>query len=503
MSRTISLSLAGAVLPAGAGTAAPPPPPPTGAGILRHAFLVVGQSNTVGQADDAGTGTFPAGTLEFGPDEIWQAPGTRLHHPRSPRKSRPDPDADHGFARSFANRYAAANPGVELYLIGAAQGATSFTAGNWNKGDPTYEAAIARANAAMTAAPAGTVLKGILWHQGESDSTSQSAIDAWPGKMVTLIADMRADIAAAGPATPFVVGGHERTSGFYQRAIDTAAQAMPNLADHVGFASPSSPRRAAMVDGVHFDSATQTQFGHRFAEALAPAAANRRARTGVPLVGPVIEAPDLTGGTATVGATGLALGPEAPDRTVMVGLVWRQSPLPSILRVSLGGVPLRRIGVNNAGGSLCCTAWYLAPMPTGTTADLVLEGTGAFNANQTKAVIVPVTGVAPYLGHVNGEAHASFNAGSAIVSMSAAPRVLAGDLVLGLAGTLGSASRTGAWSAPGGSFGAADFPMLNKMAAHLGHAVAPADAAGWPVTFTPNAPVNQPGLNVIVLRPGG
>ena len=500
-SRTFSLSLAGAVLPAAGGAAPPPPPPPTGA--ERHAFLVVGQSNTVGQATDTSTDIFPAGTLEFGPNDVWEAPGTRLHHPRSPRKGRPDPAADHGFARSFANAYAAANPGVELYLIGAAQGGTGFLQNNWNKGDPTYEAAIARANAAMAAAPAGTRLKGILWHQGESDTISQAGVDAWQGNMVQLIANMRADVAAAGPDTPFVVGGHESTSGLYNEKIDLASQAMPNLADRVGFASPSSPRRASTVDNVHFDSATQTQLGRRFAEAVAPAAANARARTGTPLVGPAIEAPDLGGGTRSVGAAGLDIGPETPGRTVLVGLVWRQSPVPAILEVTLGGVPLRRIGIDNSGGSLCCTAWFLAPMPTGTVVDLAVEGSGNFYAGRTKAVVVPVTGVAPYLANPRGEGRASRPAQSSIASLSADVKVAAGDLVIGLAGTLGSTSRTGTWSAPGLSFGRGDYPLQNNMAAHLGHAVAPADDPALAVRFVPSSPANQPGMNVIVLSPSG
>ena len=392
---------------------------------------------------------------------------------------------------------------MEIYLIGAAQGATGFHQNDWNAGDPTYGAAVARANAAMAAAPAGTVLKGILWHQGESDTVDPGAVAAWPDRMVDLIGRLRADIAAAGPATPFVVGGHESTSGLYKEAIDLAAQAMPSLADRVGFASPSSPRRASMVDNVHFDSATQTQFGRRFAEALAPAAANARARSGTPVVGPVIEAPDLTQGTDSVGASGLQLGPEAPDRTVLVGIVWRRNPTPSVASATLGGVPLRRIGISSHAGSLCCTVWFAAPMPTGTVADLAVGGAGAFDANQTKALIVPVTGVAPFLAGPRGEARDP-RAGQAGVSALSGPvRVSAGDLVLGLAGTLGSATRTGVWSAPGASFGRADFPMRNKMAAHLGHAIAPADDPAYAVRFAPNAPVNQPGMNVIVLPPSG
>lgn len=498
-SRTFSLSLAGAVIPAAGGAVAPPP----ATGPERHAFLFVGQSNTVGQAPDATADTFPAAALEFGPNGVWEAPGTRLHHPRSPRKGRPDPAADHGYARSFAAAYAAAHPGVEIYLIGAAQGGSGFHQGDWNRGDPAYGAAVARADAAMAAAPPGTVLKGILWHQGESDTIDKGAVAAWPSRMVQLIANLRADIAAAGPLTPFVVGGHERTSGLYDEAIDLAAQAMPNLADRVGFASPSSPRIATMADNVHFDSATQTQFGRRFAEALAPAAANARARTGTPAVGPAIQAPDLVQGTDAVGAAGLQIGPEAPDRTMLVGLVWRRAPTPSVASVTLGGVPLRRIGISSHGGSLCCTAWFGASMPKGTVADLAVGGLGAFDANQTKAVVMAVRGVAPFLAGPRGEGRDARGGQAGVSALSATVQVSAGDLVLGLAGTLGDAARTGTWSAAGASFGRGDFPMRNKMAAHLGYAVAPASASALAVGFAPSAPANQPGMNVIVLPPSG
>ncbi len=46
-------------------------------------------------------------------------------------------------------------------------------------------------------------LKGILWHQGESDSGSQESRDAYMGKLSGLVSDIRKDL---GRKVPFVAG---------------------------------------------------------------------------------------------------------------------------------------------------------------------------------------------------------------------------------------------------------------------------------------------------------
>lgn len=489
----LSLSLAAAIMPAAGGGTTPPPP----SGPARHAFLVVGQSNAVGSARDTTSDTFPAGTYEFGAADTWVPPGSRLHHARSPKAGRPDPDADHGFARSFANRYMAENPGVELYLIGGAQNATSFRQGHWVAGGDTYEAAIARANAAMAAAPPGTVLKGILWHQGESDSTGTGDADAWQGHMVSMIGRMRGDVAAADASTPFVVGGHARRNGLYQPAVALAAQAMPNLVDRVGYASINSPAAAKNQpgDSLHYDTATQDQLGARMVDALPLAAANVRARTAVPTVGaPSFHGIPSGSGPHTVSA--VPIGAPAADRIVVVGLTWR-TPYPGLYAqgVTVGGRPAAPIGVEAADRNAMNAALWMARVPAGTSADVVVTREGGEDGNRSAIAVLPVTGVAPYLASREGWARTG-NTDPVRVNAQA------GDLMIGFSAGRGGAGSTLDWASPGEAW--TEFDHLRaggQIRLHLGWAIASAGGAR-DVTATTDAGRADRRNAVAVLRPG-
>lgn len=48
------------------------------------------------------------------------------------------------------------------------------------------------------------VIKGGLWHQGESDTVTQVLVDGYEAKLTWVIADVRA--AAEDPLPPFAIG---------------------------------------------------------------------------------------------------------------------------------------------------------------------------------------------------------------------------------------------------------------------------------------------------------
>ena len=100
-------------------------------------------------------------------------------------------------------RLAALAPGRKILLVPAAQGDTSFRAGNWNPGDPLNTSAKARLASAMAQGNGSNVLKAVLWLQGEGDSLSASEYRA---NLQAMYNDFVATAAGMNADTPFIVG---------------------------------------------------------------------------------------------------------------------------------------------------------------------------------------------------------------------------------------------------------------------------------------------------------
>jgi hypothetical protein len=110
------------------------------------------------------------------------------------------------------------------------------------------------------------VLKGILWHQGESNTD----VGAWKkadyeDRMTKLIAAFRADLKAAD--VPFVAGElgawHlKKTSGQELREV---VKSLEGKVPHFGFVS-SEDLVNKKDDAPHFDTPSLRKFGQRYAE---------------------------------------------------------------------------------------------------------------------------------------------------------------------------------------------------------------------------------------------
>ena len=233
-----------------------------------HVFLLMGQSNMSG-----GTGVVAADTqpvphvlkmlyAKQGREPKW-APGAHPLHPRRPNKKR-----RHGPGMSFAQSYVADKPGVVVGLIPMAWGGRGID--QLNKGSEIYNDAIRHAKAAMQA---GT-LKGVLWHQGESDTVEQARTDAYEEKLHRLIEDVRKDLADA--ELPFIVGNLAEFygTGKDHNAPDRVARiskirgvlrSLPDKVPNTGFVESTggSPAAAAKV---HFDRKSYVLLGKRYAE---------------------------------------------------------------------------------------------------------------------------------------------------------------------------------------------------------------------------------------------
>ena len=173
-----------------------------------------------------------------------------------------------GLGLPFAKEYLKKHPGITVGLIPAARGGASID--RLKKGTGTYSAAINRAKAAQ----AEGVIKGVLWHQGESDTVAEGLADTYEKKLHELIADVRRD--SGNEDLPFIAGnlaefygtGKDHSKPDRVKRINKVRgvlRALPNKIENTGFAEStgcSSPDHHM----VHFDRESYIILGKRYAE---------------------------------------------------------------------------------------------------------------------------------------------------------------------------------------------------------------------------------------------
>lgn len=228
-----------------------------------HLFLLVGQSNMAGRGkiDPADNEPHPH-VLMLTKAGTWVPAVDPLHFDKPSV-------VGVGLGRAFANEIADANPGVMIGLIPCAVGGSPISA--WVPEahyPPTdshpWDDAIRRAQPAMQV---GT-LKGILWHQGESDANEELA-GAYELRLHELIARFRKELDA--PDVPFIAGqmGHfkKRPWDDFKTQVDAAHQLLPESVPHTAFVR--SDGLAHKGDEVHFDTPSYRELGRRYARAYA------------------------------------------------------------------------------------------------------------------------------------------------------------------------------------------------------------------------------------------
>jgi hypothetical protein len=177
------------------------------------------------------------------------------------------PGSGVGPGRSFGLAVAEKlGPDVTIGLIPCAHGGSPISSwepgAKWyqTKGKP-YDDAIARANLALK----DGVLKGILWHQGESDAGKTAA--TYQGKLTALIARLRKDLQA--PDVPVLLGQlgpfRKEAADEGSRTLDTALRSVAKEDGNAAFVSAEG--LTSNPDFVHFNAKSQREFGRRYAEA--------------------------------------------------------------------------------------------------------------------------------------------------------------------------------------------------------------------------------------------
>lgn len=226
-----------------------------------HLFLLVGQSNMAGRGPMTDADQIPhPRVLMLNQAGAWVPAADPLHFDK--------PKAvGVGLGLTFADAVAAAHPEVTIGLIPCAVGGSPID--SWQPGyfynatqSHPWDDALRRAQLALSS---GT-LKGILWHQGESDATREFA-EGYAAKLQALIARMRAALGA--PNVPFIVGQMGRFEGSpwngYKIQVDRAHRELPEKLARVAFVSAEGLKDKG--DKTHFDTASYRELGRRYADA--------------------------------------------------------------------------------------------------------------------------------------------------------------------------------------------------------------------------------------------
>lgn len=227
-----------------------------------HIYLLMGQSNMVGR-DTSGLASqvdHPR-VLALNADGLWAVARDPIH----PQVGRIACGSGPGipFAQEMLK---SADPKVTIGLVPCAVGGTPLRRWTKGKGGDLYENAVSRAK---IAAEVG-VIKGVLWHQGESDTEKQQNAESYEARLTQMFKDFRADVNQ--PELPIVVGqlgeflAISPTKYPYEKTVRAAIQHLPVVVPHVGYADAAG--LADKGDNLHFNVDAQKEMGARFAKAM-------------------------------------------------------------------------------------------------------------------------------------------------------------------------------------------------------------------------------------------
>jgi len=216
-------------------------------------YLLIGQSNMAGRGQVDPSDAVPvAGIWMLDEEGVWVPAIDPVHFDRPER-------VGVGLSRSFAAAVMAARPGRQIGLIPCAVGGTRLD--QWEVGGELYNDAIARAHVAR----ASGTLRGVLWHQGESDCNNGASANSYAERWLVMAAAFRRDLNAAD--VPIVVGA---IGDFLDRpftgVVNTQLASLASEYSQIAFVSAAG--LSAMEDRIHFSAAAQKEFGRRYADAF-------------------------------------------------------------------------------------------------------------------------------------------------------------------------------------------------------------------------------------------
>lgn len=223
-----------------------------------HLFVLAGQSNMAGRGEvEQQDQVIDPRVLSLGADNVW-VPAVDPLHSDKPKV------VGVGLGRTFAIEYAKAHPGVTVGLIPCAHGGSpisSWVPGGYHdqtQGHP-YDMTLERVRLASQVGQ----LKGVLWHQGESDSKPQASA-VYEENLARVVDRFRAEFHV--PELPFVIGQlgifPSRPWDEHRQRVDAAQKRVAELLPNCEFVSALGLLHRG--DETHFDSAAYREFGRRY-----------------------------------------------------------------------------------------------------------------------------------------------------------------------------------------------------------------------------------------------
>lgn len=224
-----------------------------------HLYLLLGQSNMAGRGKMTPADRKPvANVYMLDAQNHWQPAAHPLHFDKPSM-------AGVGLGIDFAIAMRDGDQPSAIGLIPCAFGGTRLD--QWQKGTMLYREAIDRA----TIGAKSGVLRGILWHQGESDSTEELA-PTYAARLTQLFSDLRNDLHV--PELPIVVGElgpFRQPKNPFNDVINGQLHVV--AAEVPGVAAVSADRLHDVGDQTHFDADSLREFGRRYAAAMQASAA--------------------------------------------------------------------------------------------------------------------------------------------------------------------------------------------------------------------------------------
>jgi hypothetical protein len=223
-----------------------------------HLFLLAGQSNMAGRGKvEASDREIDSHLLTLDRKGNWVPAVDPIHFDKPGM-------AGVGLGTTFAREYAATYPGVVVGLIPCAVGGSpisSWEPGGYHDSTKThpYDAALKRTRIAMK----NGSLKGVLWHQGESDCKPELSA-MYEEKLDQLISRLRSELATSDLL--FIAGQmgqfKERPWNADKKRVNTVHVSLPDRVNFTGFVH--SDELSHKGDKVHFDSKSYRELGRRY-----------------------------------------------------------------------------------------------------------------------------------------------------------------------------------------------------------------------------------------------
>ena len=224
-----------------------------------HSFLLIGQSNAAGRGYIAVSEPIDTceGRIIVQRNGIWRP----AYRPMNPDRV----TSGVCLAETFAKEYALAHPDVEVGIIPCADGGTSLS--QWMPGEVLFENAVNHARLAMRTSH----IKGILWHQGESDCSPEN-VECYAEKFKVIMNAIRASLGM--PNLPIIIGGLGDFLADYESVyicknftrVNTILENLEKEYPNCAFAYAKG--LGANPDNLHFSAASLLEFGERYYEAF-------------------------------------------------------------------------------------------------------------------------------------------------------------------------------------------------------------------------------------------